>query len=98
MSAAAFPTRGRYWSPRMSLGVPSVDACHRELLDELATLEDAACAMGRKLLTLDTRAGDAAEPLYRSLGYHEAGRIPGYALNADGSKHDTVLFWKELSW
>jgi hemerythrin len=41
MSAAAFPTRGRYWSPRMSLGVPSVDACHRELLDELATLEDA---------------------------------------------------------
>ena len=64
----------------------------------MATLEDAACAMGRKLLTLDTRAGDAAEPLYRSLGYHEAGRIPGYALNADGSKHDTVLFWKELSW
>jgi hemerythrin len=39
--SAAFLPRGRYWSPRMSLGVPSVDACHRELLDELAMLEDA---------------------------------------------------------
>jgi hemerythrin len=41
MSAAPFPFRGRYWSPRMSLGMASVDACHRELLDELAGLEDA---------------------------------------------------------
>jgi hemerythrin len=41
MSAAAFRAPGRYWSPRMSLGVPSVDACHRDLLDELAMLEDA---------------------------------------------------------
>jgi hemerythrin len=40
--SAAFPARGRYWSPRMSLGVPSVDACHRALLDELAMLEDAS--------------------------------------------------------
>jgi hemerythrin len=41
MSAATFPFRGRYWSPRMSLGMASVDACHRDLLDELAGLEDA---------------------------------------------------------
>jgi hemerythrin-like metal-binding protein len=41
MSAAAFPTGSRYWSPRMSLGMPSVDASHRELLDELAALVDA---------------------------------------------------------
>jgi hemerythrin-like metal-binding protein len=40
MSAANF-SASRYWSPRMSLGMPSVDACHRELLDELAALVDA---------------------------------------------------------
>jgi len=41
MSAPAFSLRGRYWSPRMSLGMPLVDACHRDLLEELAGLEDA---------------------------------------------------------
>ena len=41
MTAPAFSSRGRYWSPRMSLGIPLVDACHRDLLDELAGLEDA---------------------------------------------------------
>lgn len=41
MNDAAYPARGRYWSPRMSLGMPSVDACHQEVLDELALLEDA---------------------------------------------------------
>jgi hypothetical protein len=46
------------------------------------------------LLTLDTRAGDAAEALYRATGWHEAGRIPGYALNADRTPCDTILFWK----
>lgn len=63
----------------------------------MAALETEARAAGRALLTLDTKADDAAEPLYRSLFYHEAGRIPRYALNPDGTKHDTVLFWKELS-
>ena len=33
---------------------------------------------GRSLLTLDTRTGDNAEPLYTSLGYRTAGIIPGY--------------------
>ena len=51
---------------------------------------------GRSLLTLDTRAGDAAESLYRALGWHEAGRIPGYALNADRTPCDTVFFWKQV--
>lgn len=31
---------GRYWSPQLSVGVDAVDACHRELLSELAALED----------------------------------------------------------
>lgn len=39
--SSASPLRARYWSPRMSLGMPGVDAGHRELLDELGALEDA---------------------------------------------------------
>ena len=39
--SAPFSQR-RYWSPRMSLGMPAVDASHRELLDELAALEQAS--------------------------------------------------------
>jgi ribosomal protein S18 acetylase RimI-like enzyme len=58
--------------------------------------EQAAMQAGRTLLTLDTRAGDHAEGLYRGLGWTEAGRIPGYALNADGTTHATVLFFKHL--
>lgn len=62
----------------------------------MAAAHEAAATAGRTLLTLDTRAGDAAEALYRALGYVEAGRIPDYALSADGTTHDTVLFWKWL--
>ena len=55
-----------------------------------------AAHAGRSLLTLDTRAGDAAEHLYRAMGWQEAGRIPGYALTADGTLGDTVFFWKRV--
>jgi GNAT superfamily N-acetyltransferase len=59
--------------------------------------EQAAQGLGRSLLTLDTRADDDAEPLYRSLGWTEAGRIPGWALNPDRTTYcDTILFWKRL--
>jgi acetyltransferase len=53
-------------------------------------------AAGRSLLTLDTRAGEAGEALYRAEGWREGGRLPGYTLSADGSLHDTVLFWKRV--
>lgn len=56
--------------------------------------EQAAQRLGRTLLTLDTRADDAGERLYRSLGWREGGRIPGYALSSDRTPHDTVYFWK----
>lgn len=59
-------------------------------------LQNEARRAGRTLLTLDTRAGDAAESLYCALGWHEAGRIPNYALNADGTLCDTVLFWRQV--
>ena len=34
--------------------------------------------------------------LYRAMGWHEAGRIPGYALNADRTPCDTIFFWKTM--
>jgi GNAT superfamily N-acetyltransferase len=58
--------------------------------------EQEAARAGRSLLTLDTRAGHAAERLYRDMGWQEAGRIPGYALTAEGTLGDTVFFWKKL--
>lgn len=57
-------------------------------------LERSAVTAGRTLLTLDTRACDTGEELYRALGWHEAGCIPGYALDADGSAHATRFYWK----
>ncbi len=58
--------------------------------------EEAAVAAGRSLVVLDTREADAAEPLYRALGWIEAGRIPGFALNPDGTLHATVIFYRQL--
>jgi GNAT superfamily N-acetyltransferase len=58
--------------------------------------EQEARRAGRTLLTLDTRAGDAAETLYRAMSWHEAGRIPGYALNADLVPCDTIFFWRHV--
>jgi GNAT superfamily N-acetyltransferase len=60
------------------------------------TIEDAARHAGFRLLTLDTKRGDAAERLYRQLGWTPAGTIPGYALDPDGTPHDTVIFYKAL--
>jgi GNAT superfamily N-acetyltransferase len=58
--------------------------------------EQAARGIGRTLLTLDTRAGDAGEALYRELGWQQGGRIPGYAADAEGRLHDTLLFFRPL--
>jgi acetyltransferase len=59
-------------------------------------IEARARRAGLTLLTLDTRRGDAAEQLYRRNGWTEAGVIPRYAFNSDGTPHDTVVFFKEL--
>jgi ribosomal protein S18 acetylase RimI-like enzyme len=59
-------------------------------------IERRADKEGRWLLTLDT-AGDAAEALYRSLGYRLAGAIPNYARNAFTEGYDaTRLMYKDL--
>ena len=62
----------------------------------MVALVAGAAQGGRRLLTLDTRAGDAGEALYRRLGWQEAGRIPGFALDADGAACDTVFFYKQM--
>jgi ribosomal protein S18 acetylase RimI-like enzyme len=65
----------------------------RALMDEV---ERRAAKEGRWLLTLDT-AGDAAEALYRSLGYSLAGSIPNYARDAFDDRYDaTRLMYKDL--
>ncbi len=62
----------------------------------MVAAEAAARAAGRTLLVLDTWEGGEAEPLYRSLGWIEVGRIPDYALLADGKLGATVVFYRQL--
>ncbi len=63
----------------------------------MRALEVEAQARGRRLLTLDTRSGDRAEPLYRGLGYQVVGMIPDYALNtARDGLHGTTILYKQL--
>lgn len=59
-------------------------------------IESRARAVHRTLLVLDTRTGDSAEPLYRALGYTEAGHIPAYVREPDGTLNATTLFYKHL--
>ena len=63
----------------------------------MAAIEARAAALGRSLLTLDTRTGDSAEPLYTALGYRTAGIIPGYCLDPFTPKLDpTTVMYKAL--
>lgn len=60
--------------------------------------EAQAVQMGRSLLTLDTRSGDSAEPLYASLGYVTVGQIPGFSRDPhDAAKLDaTTIMYKRI--
>jgi ribosomal protein S18 acetylase RimI-like enzyme len=64
----------------------------------MAELERRAKWLGRRLLTLDTRTGDSAEPLYASLGYRTVGIIPGFCLNAieRDQLDSTTIMYKSL--
>ncbi|MCW5751555.1 MAG: GNAT family N-acetyltransferase [Alphaproteobacteria bacterium] len=60
-------------------------------------IEDRARDLGRTLITLDTRTGDFAEPLYRSIGYRAAGIIPGYCRDPlDPAKVDSTTIMYKL--
>ncbi len=63
----------------------------------MQAIEDAARRAGFSLLTLDAKRGEAAEHLYRRIGWIHAGTIPRYALDPDGTPHDAVIFYKELN-
>ena len=64
----------------------------------MAELERQAALRGRKLITLDTRTGDHAEPLYASLGYETAGVIPGYCrAPLDDRLESTTIMYKALA-
>jgi ribosomal protein S18 acetylase RimI-like enzyme len=58
----------------------------------MAEIEQVAAARGRDLITLDTRAGDKAEPLYASLGYVTVGIVPGYSRDVFEERFDDCAF------
>ena len=64
----------------------------------MTEIERHAPRLQRNLLTLDTRTGDHAEPLYAALGYRTAGVIPGYAQAPhDDRRFDaTTIMYKML--
>ena len=63
----------------------------------MVALERRAGQLGRRLLTLDTRTGDKAEPLYASVGYQTAGIIPGYCFDQFKRTLDpTTIMYKML--
>ena len=58
---------------------------------------DRARELGKTLITLDTRTGDVAEPLYASVGFEVAGVIPEYAWDPDGkAKHATTYMYRRI--
>ncbi|AIQ34809.1 GCN5 family acetyltransferase [Paenibacillus sp. FSL R5-0345] len=56
--------------------------------------EDRATQEDRSLIVLDTREGDPSNLLYTSMGYIQAGRIPYYAISANGELHATIYYYK----
>jgi ribosomal protein S18 acetylase RimI-like enzyme len=73
--------------------------CRRQGIARLlmAEIERHAIRLRRSLLTLDTRTGDSAEPLYASLGYATTGIIPGYCRDTLTERLDaTTIMYKNL--
>lgn len=64
----------------------------------MAALEAEARTRGRSLITLDTRTGDTAEPLYTALGYRTVGIIPGYCVDPfdPACLDSTTIMYKAL--
>lgn len=59
----------------------------------LASAKDA----GKTLVTLDTRTGDVAESLYKSIGFEKTGVVPDFAFDPDGqARHSTTFMYKYL--
>lgn len=53
--------------------------------------------LGKTLVTLDTRTGDVAQPLYASVGFEVAGVIPDFAWDPDGKGlHATTYMFRRV--
>jgi len=59
-------------------------------------LHEVARQHGRTLITLSTRRGEPPEDFYKSLGYKEAGVIPGWTIGRDGERYNHVTMYTEL--
>lgn len=63
----------------------------------MQALEDHARQVKKTLITLDTKTGDTAEKMYKSLGFKTAGIIPNFALDPDGqNQHATTYMYKNI--
>ena len=63
----------------------------------MAMAENRARGLGRRLITLDTRTGDKAEPLYTALGYITVGIIPDFCRDPFEDRfHPTTIMYKAL--
>ena len=60
-------------------------------------LQKVARLRGRTLLLLNARNGGPGERLYLELGFTKVGVIPGYAIGLNGARHDSGLFYQELT-
>ena len=58
----------------------------------MVELIDEARRQGLSLVTLDTRTGDAAQPLYASMGFEVAGIIPAFAKAPDCDRLDATTY------
>ena len=64
----------------------------------MEALEQVARREARTLITLDTRTGDSAEALYRSMGYVLAGLIPRFSRSPQGTELEAAsVMYKELA-
>ena len=90
------PENGRHRAEIRKLLVAPGSRCRGVARLLLAAAEAAAVQAGRRLLVLDTRVDDHAEPLYRTAGWTEAGTIPGYTIDAEGRAFGTRLYYKAV--
>jgi len=58
--------------------------------------ETEARRLGLSLLTLDTVTASPAQKLYETLGWHNVGVIPRFALWPDGRFCDATILYKEI--
>lgn len=62
----------------------------------MKTLEQRALDLGKSQITLDTRTGDKAEPLYHKLGYKTAGVVPNFCLDPQTHAMDSTTYMYKI--